>query len=208
MEPLAWSRVVVQLVVCAVLIILGGVRAVPRFRFAVLGMVAAAGYGMLQDQVSARLCPEYFTVFHPPIPGLTDPTLLGIAWGFLGAWWCGAGMGYVVGLIATLGPRPPLAPRDVARPMLVLLAVVGVVTFLTGLSVWRHAEMFDVSFGPIVTTAVPEGRHRELFVVACYHFVAYATSILGGVVLCVGGERKAAKGVGLTPGRRGASANP
>jgi hypothetical protein len=62
--------------------------------------------------------------------------------------------------------------------------VVAGVAGLSGLSVWRHAELFDVSIGGEVAHAVPVERHRQLLVVACYHFTAYATSLAGGVVLC------------------------
>lgn len=183
MEPLEWYRIVAPLVACAGL----GVAAAwgnPRLRFAVLGMAAVVGYAVLQDQVSARLCPEYFTVFHPPVPGLTDPTLLGVAWGFLGGWWGGLLLGYAAGLTATLGPRPKLAPRDLVRPLLVLLLVVTTAVALTGFAVWRHAEVLDVSLGRIADP-VPADRRRWLLVVACYHFVAYAASAAGGVVLCL-----------------------
>ena len=87
MTPLGWHQIALPVVMCMVLAVVAG--RVPRYRFALMGLVVLVGYAMLQDQVSARLCPEYFTVLHPPIPGLTDPTLLGISWGFLGAWWGG-----------------------------------------------------------------------------------------------------------------------
>lgn len=181
MAPLTWPQMVLPVVVCAMVAVVA-VR-VPRYRFAVYGFVAIVGYAVLQDQISARLCPEYFTVLHPPIPNLTDPTLLGICWGFLGGWWGGIVLGYAAGLVATLGSRPPLAPRDVVKPLGVLVCAVAVVTALTGVSVWRHAEMMGVLL-PGLDGVVPPERQRAAFVVACYHLVAYASATLGGVVLC------------------------
>lgn len=183
MEPLAWYRIASPAVAVGVLALLAA-RGNPRFQFAVLGIGALVGYAVLQDQVSARLCPEYFTVFHPPIEGLTDPTLLGVAWGFLGAWWGGVLMGYTAGLTATLGTRPPLAPRDLFRPVLALLAATATVTALTGFIVWQHAELFEVSLGR-VADVVPAHRRVWLLVVACYHFAAYGTAIAGSVLLCL-----------------------
>jgi len=138
---------------------------------------------MMQDQVSARLCPEYFTVLHPPIPGLTDPTLLGICWGFIGGWWGGIVLGYAAGLVSTLGPRPPLSPRDFIKPLILLMCTVGTVTALCGFSVWRHANMLSVSLEGMDGLIPPE-RHRAALTVACYHFVAYASATLGGIVVC------------------------
>ncbi len=69
MAPIEWYQIALPIVVCLAVAVVA-VR-VPRYRFALYGFLAITGYAMLQDQVSARLCPEYFTVLHPPIPGLT-----------------------------------------------------------------------------------------------------------------------------------------
>lgn len=183
MPPLATHQMVLPVVMCLVLAVLAG--RVPRYRFALLGLVAIVGYAMLQDQVSARLCPEYFTVLHPPIPGLTDPTLLGVCWGFLGGWWGGVLIGYVAGLLATLGPRPKLAPRELVRPLAVLVGVITTATALTGVSVWVHAGMLGMTLDADMPRVVPVERHRVLFTVACYHFVGYASATVGGVTVCV-----------------------
>ena len=183
MPPLETHQLVLPLVACLVLAVVA-VR-IPRYRFALIGFVAVAGYAMLQDQVSARLCPEYFTVLHNPIPGVTGPTLLGVCWGFLGGWWGGVVLGYVAGLLATLGPRPKLEPRELVRPLALLIGAVAGCTALTGVSVWRHAQMMGVTLDPGMADAVPVRRHVALLTVACYHLVAYASAIVGGVVLCV-----------------------
>jgi hypothetical protein len=138
---------------------------------------------MLQDQISARLCPEYFTVFHPPIRALTDPTLLGISWGFLGAWWGGIILGLCVGFTATLGSRPKLSPRELVCPLAVLVCVVAIVAALTGFTVWHHSKLLGVSLAG--AALVPPEHHLGLLTVACYHFAAYASATIGGVVLCV-----------------------
>ena len=182
MTPLGWHQIALPVVMCVLLAVVA-VR-LSRYRFALLGLGAIVGYAMLQDQVSARLCPEYFTVLHPPIPGLTDPTLLGICWGFLGGWWGGIVLGYVAGLLATLGPRPQLAPRELVRPLALLVLATATATALTGVSVWHHAEMLGVTLEPGMASVVPPERHRGLLVVACYHLVAYATATIGGVVVC------------------------
>lgn len=186
MEPLPTYRIVLPIIAVAGLTIFCVIRNVPRFRAMLLGIGVFSAYGILQDQVSARLCPEYFTDMHPPIPGLTDPTLMGIAWGFLAAWWGGALVGYIAGMVATSGPRhPPLPVRALVRPLLVTVLVVALVTTLAGVSAWRHVELFDVRFETWVSHVVPPGRQRNAFVVASYHFVAYGASVISGVTLCV-----------------------
>ena len=182
MAPIEWYQIALPLVVCAAVAVVA-VR-VPRYRFALYGFLTIVGYAMLQDQISARVCPEYFTVLHPPIPGMTDPALLGISWGFIGGWWGGIVLGYVAGIVATLGPHPQLAPRELVRPLLVLVSVLATVTALTGFTVWQHANLLGVSLDGGMNELVPQERHRAVFVVACYHFTGYATATIGGVVLC------------------------
>jgi hypothetical protein len=183
MNPIEWHQITLPLVMCVAFA--GVAIRLPRYRFVLLGLGAMVGYAVLQDQTSARLCPEYFTVLHPPIPGLTDPTLLGISWGFLGAWWGGVLLGFVLALVATVGSRPALAPRELVRPLAVLVSVLAVVTALTGFTVWHHAGLLGVSLDAGTTQLVPPERHRGLLTVACYHFTAYATATIGGAVLCV-----------------------
>ncbi|HEY1187500.1 MAG TPA: hypothetical protein VGE74_07565 [Gemmata sp.] len=182
MPPLGTHQIVLPLLACLMLAVVA-VR-IPRYQFALMGLVAIVGYAVLQDQVSARLCPEYFTVLHRPIVGVTDPTLLGICWGFLGGWWGGALLGYAAGLTATLGPRPKLHPRELVVPIALLICGVAAATALTGFSVWRHSEMLGVVLDTGTGELVPAKRHRALLTVACYHFVAYTSSVIGGVALC------------------------
>jgi hypothetical protein len=181
-QPLEWYQIVAPILVC--LAFAGLAVRMPRYRFVLMGLAAIVGYAMAQDQISARLCPEYFTVFHPPIPGLTDPTLLGVSWGFLGAWWGGIVLGLAAGFAATLGSRPKLAPRELVCPMLVLVGVVATVTALTGFNVWHHGKALGVSLDANTAAVVPPERHLGLLTVACYHFAAYVSATLGGIVLC------------------------
>lgn len=72
-----------------------------------LCILSAVLYGILHDQVTARVCVEYFTVAHPPIFHTTSPTLLAIGWGILATWW--------VGLI--LGVPAAVVSRSISLPM-------------------------------------------------------------------------------------------
>lgn len=185
MDPLPWYKLAVLVAAVGGLAAYCAARPAPRPRIMLLAVVVLCGYAMLQDQVSARLCPEYFTVLHNPIPGVTDPTLLGLIWGFLGAAPGGLVLGYVLGLCATAGRHPPWGVRRLVRPLMALTGFVGFVTAVTGLAVWRHLDLFGVRFEEGFLAGVPAERHRAAFVVACYHLAAYAASVAGSVGLCV-----------------------
>lgn len=62
-------------------------------RIILLCVAVAVVYDVLHDQVTARLCVEYFTIAHPPLFDTDDPTLLGLAWGALATWWVGLALG-------------------------------------------------------------------------------------------------------------------
>jgi hypothetical protein len=183
MDPLPWWKIALPFLLVGGLAAYCAVRANVRARLMLLGAAVLAGYGMLQDQVSARLCPEYFTVLHNPIPGVSDPTLLGLLWGFLAGVPGGLLLGYTAGLAATLGPRPPWGVRRLVGPMLTLAAGVGFLTAVTGVSVARHIDLFGVRFDSL--PGIPPENQRGAFVVACYHLAAYAGWVAGSVGLCV-----------------------
>lgn len=61
----------------------------PFIRIVLLSILAAIGYGIIHDQVTARICVEYFTIGHPPIFHTDSPALLGVRWGILATWWVG-----------------------------------------------------------------------------------------------------------------------
>lgn len=185
MEPLPWYRIAAPPAVLLALVVYARFRPSTRAHSTLLGAGLLSAYGILQDQISARLCPEYFTVLHNPIPGLTDPTLLGIAWGFLATAGGGIAMGYVAGLAATLGAKPPLKSSELVRPMLVLVLAVGFMTAIAGWSTSASAGLFNVRLDPILDRLVPVDRHRGLLVVATYHRVAYLSAIVGSIFLCI-----------------------
>ncbi len=139
-------------------------------------------YASCQDQVSARLAPEYFTIGHPPIPGLSDPTLLGLAWGFLGGFPGGIMLASPWRCSRDLALFRRLRPASLSGRCCMFLAGVAIMTLVAGLSSWYNAEVVNIAIGAPWDTLVPPERHRRFFIVACAHFGTY----LGGVILGLG----------------------
>src|SRR5438046_4370100 len=86
-------------------------------------IVTAVAYGIAHDQVTARVCVEYFTVGHPPIFRTEDPTLLGLGWGVIATWWVGVLLGVPLAIFARAGTRPKRSARSLVRPLAWLLVV-------------------------------------------------------------------------------------
>jgi hypothetical protein len=183
-EPLPWWRILAPVLGFLLLTLLANSGRFPLLRTAWFVSCCFIGYAMIQDQFSAHLCPEYFTIGHPPIPGLHDPTLLGIAWGFLGGFPGGILAGIPAALASRIGGRPLLEIRDLPRPLLILLAFMATVTFICGVSAAYNSNVVNIAIGPPWNTAVPAERQRIFFIVACAHFGTYLSALFGGLVLC------------------------
>jgi hypothetical protein len=99
-----------------------------------IALVAAVFYGVLHDNVTARLCVEYFTVGHPRVIASESPTVLALVWGVLATWWFGTFLGLLLAIAARAGRRAKWGPRDVVKPIGVVLAAIGCASFVGGAS--------------------------------------------------------------------------
>ncbi|HEY1799447.1 MAG TPA: hypothetical protein VGG46_00820, partial [Terriglobales bacterium] len=97
-----------------------------------LSIASAIFYGILHDQITARICVEYFSIAHPTILPLTSPTALALEWGVLATWWVGAILGILLSIAARIGKRPLVTARALIRPLAILLVAMAVSSFLAG----------------------------------------------------------------------------
>ena len=82
-------------------------------KIVLLSVLAAVGYGIAHDSVTAHVCVEYFSVAHPPIFGGThSPILLALGWGVIATWWVG------LPLHRNTYPTRPTTGRKPAAPMI------------------------------------------------------------------------------------------
>src|SRR4029077_1503393 len=79
---------------------------IENLKIILLCVAAAIAYGVAHDQITARVCLEYFTVFHPPVFATQSPTALALGWGVIATWWCGLLLGLLLALAARSGSRP------------------------------------------------------------------------------------------------------
>jgi hypothetical protein len=144
---------------------------------------AAAIYGILHDQVTARVCVEYFTVGHVRIFDTTDPTLLGLGWGILATWWVGLLLGIALAFAARSGTRPKTSVRSLMRPVGVVLMAMAATSLVAGLvGGWlAHAGMVTLA-GPLAD-AIPPDRHARFIADLWAHSASYLAGLVGGLVL-------------------------
>jgi hypothetical protein len=182
-EALPLWRIVAPILVFLVLFGLGRTPQRPLLAILLRCCLAVIAYAMLQDQFSVRLSKEYFTLGHAPIEGLDNPTLLGLAWGFLGGFPGGIVLGIPIALAATLGPWPRLEGDELALPLGCLVAGVGLASLIAGLSAWYNAGVVNIAVGEPWASWIALERQRNFFIVACAHFGTYLGGISGGLLL-------------------------
>ena len=150
-----------------------------------LCVVAAVVYGILHDQVTARVCVEYFTIGHPPIFGTDSPTLLAFGWGVLAT----VGHGLIVGILALaacrLGPWPKSGAAQLVRPVLVLLLVMAGASLLAGVVGYCLAKVGVVRLFGTIAERVPVSRHTVFLADLWAHCAAYAVGLIGGGLICI-----------------------
>jgi hypothetical protein len=152
-------------------------------RIVLLAIGAAIAYGIVHDQITARVCVEYFTIGHPPIFGTESPTLLALGWGVVATWWVGLILGLPLACLARLGRAPKLEPRQLVRPILVLLTVMAVCALFAGVLGWQLATRNVIQLEQFVRLPIPPEKHAAFLADGFAHNASYAVGFLGGFVL-------------------------
>jgi hypothetical protein len=153
-------------------------------RIILLCIVAAVVYGILHDQVTARVCVEYFTVGHAPIFHTQSPTILAFGWGTIATWWVGLILGVLAAAASRLGPWPKLGAAHLIRPIACLLVVMAVAALLAGITGYQIAKASGLVLPEPLGSRIPKARHHFFFADSEAHLAAYAVGALGGLVLC------------------------
>ena len=160
-------------------------------RIIALTILAAIGYGILHDQVTARICVEYFTIGHPPLFPTESPALLAIGWGI------GLPLGILLAAAARLGRRPKWTARRLRRPIAVLLLCMGACAAVAGIVGGILALRGAVWLAPPLATRVPADRHVAFLVDLWIHSGSYFAGILGGLALVAWTWRQRQRRTGL-----------
>lgn len=154
---------------------------------AIVGMciLAAVVYGIIHDQVTARVCVEYFTIGHAPIFGTDDPTLLGLGWGVIATWWVGLLLGVPLAVAARAGSWPKRDALSLARPIAILLAVMAGCALAAGLVGWVAASNGAVVLVEPLASRVPREKHVAFLADLWAHSASYLVGFVGGLVIIV-----------------------
>jgi hypothetical protein len=158
----------------------------------ILTPVLAGLYGMLHDQLTYTICPEYFTKFKflqfhiaPALPSRISVALVG----WYATWWTGILIGPLLGLTGLIHKDWKTMIKVIGKATLVTL----IVTFIMGLLGLAYGKFYLASAG--VSWWLPEDLiDRENFIaVGSMHNFSYLGGLLGlifGIVYQVWQKKK------------------
>lgn len=150
-----------------------------------LSVIAAAGYGIVHDQITARVCVEYFTIGHAPVFDTDDPTLLGLGWGVLASWWVGLILGVPLAAVARLGRWPKRSARSLVRPIAWLMLITAVCAAIAGVIGWLLARNGVVFLLNDLHDRVPREKHVPFLACLWAHSASYFIGFVGGIIVIV-----------------------
>ena len=150
-----------------------------------LCLAAATGYGVVHDQITARICVEYFTVGHDnPFP-TESPTLLGLAWGIFATWWAGLIMGVALVVAARVGRRPKRSAASLVKPVLFLLAIMAGFALLAGFAGFVAAKLGGIVLNADLAERLPHPKHAAFLACGSAHLASYWVGFVGGGIQMV-----------------------
>jgi hypothetical protein len=150
-----------------------------------LSILVAIVYGILHDQITARICVEYFTVGHPPVFHTQSPTLLGLGWGIIATWWVGLLLGIPLALAARVGSRPKRSVQSLLRPIVLLLVIMGICALCSGVVGWILARSGVMMLVGELRSRLPHEKHAAFLADAWAHSASYLVGFLGGLLVVV-----------------------
>lgn len=147
---------------------------------------SAIFYGILHDQVTARVCVEYFTIGHDPIFNTESPTLLAFGWGVIATWHVGMFLSVPTILTCRVGSWPTIPAQRLMLPIGILLLVMGLSSLVAGIFGYYSAKFGDLSLPSPLAELVSREKHDAFFADYYAHNAAYTVGEFGGVILCIG----------------------
>jgi len=150
-----------------------------------LSILAAVAYGIVHDQITVRVCLEYYTIAHPPLFGTTSPTMIAIGWGIIATWWAGLMVGLPLALASRCGSWPKLSAAMLLRSIISLLLLMAAISFTAAIATWISARLGAVELrGGLAYVIVPD-RHARFMAARHSHLTSYAVGFLGGIGLII-----------------------
>lgn len=179
-------------------------RELPRLLgLTLLGAVLAGGYGVLHDQITYTISPEYFTrlkfdQFAYANPGGGSPRLFAGIIGFLATWWVGAMTAWILSRVSLFHEKR-IAPLHEMAPAFGLVFLTSLLTAIGGWfwGQWRRGTGYDGNWldlmGSLRVADAP-----AFMTVAYIHNASYLGGVTGSVIAILYLARARARRMGFS----------
>lgn len=150
-----------------------------------LAMGAAILYGVLLDEISIRVCAEYFTVAHRHVLNTGSQTLAAIGWGVEASWWGGLAAGILFALAARVGSPQKLAWRHFVRPITVLFATMAACAVAAGFGGNWLASTGQIPALQAWASMLPIEKHGAFMADLFAHALGYFVGAVGALIIAL-----------------------
>ena len=149
-----------------------------------LSIAAAMGYGIAHDEVTIRVCPEYFTVAHAHLPLLHSgsATIVALGWGVATSWWAGLAIGIALAIAARAGSSRKFTWKDFLRSVALLLLVMAAVAALAGFAGWWLTTTGRITAIQAWAAMLPFDRQGVFMADVWAHASNYLSGSIGGLL--------------------------
>lgn len=147
-------------------------------------VLAACLYGVIHDQITIRLCPEYFTIAHPPLFHTSSLTLLACCWGIAATAGIGPIVGYLLAIVSQGGVAARLSLAQLVPPVSRLLIVMGLSAFVAGVTGYWLSRQGWLTMPSFLSVTIPPIRHDRFMAAWFAHGASYLVGLTGSAILC------------------------
>jgi hypothetical protein len=150
-------------------------------KIVVLCILASVLYGLCHDQVTVRVCPEYFTVAHPPLCTTGSATEVALCWGVAGTWSAGAAIGVLLARVAQPTVGRSVTARELVPQVGILLVAMASTAALMGAVGWWLGPLMKLP--DALAASLPAPTHRPFFAAWFAHGGSYAAGLIASALI-------------------------
>ena len=141
-------------------------------------------YGIAHDEITCRLSPEYFTLGHPILFGITAPGAMALLWGTLAT----VPMAILVGtLLAATAVTPRERPAEplhvIVTGVLLILSAMALGAAAAGFAVWTVGQHVALPLPHAWKDALEPDRILPFATAWAAHSTSYAVAFAGSTIL-------------------------
>lgn len=155
-------------------------------KYSILGALLAGLYGILHDQITFTISPEYFTQmkfkqFHYADPGMGNRVFVSVI-GFLATWWVGLFAGWLLTRCMLNGNDKNLAAKKVKQGFFIIFITAFIGSALTGLYGWAVNDFYDYHAWEATFYYYNIKDVRAFMQVVYIHYASYSGGLAGVVI--------------------------